>query len=180
MFKKVLLAAATSVILISSTHALAGSFYAGPSISILDSITNSSGYRGVAPRLTLGYGDLGDGAYFAGEFFVIPTTAPITDTHFPGTQSAKMSTQFGASFIPGVVIGPQTLGFFRIGVITSKFTGPGAYKTGGQLGLGLMTAVSPEWDVRGEYNYSVYGGVGGIGSPKVDEFMLTFLYRFES
>lgn len=179
MFKKILLAAATSIIVFSSTQTLAGSVYLGPSISILDTITNNSAYRAVAPRLTLGYGDLGDGAYFAGELFVVPTTAQITDTHLPGTQSAKMSTQFGASFIPGVVIGPQTLGFFRIGVITSKFTGPNTYKTGGQLGLGLMTAVSPEWDVRGEYNYSVYSSSGGISAPKVDEFMLSFLYRFE-
>lgn len=179
MFKKIKLAALATTILSLSTSALASGFYAGPSIAIQDVITSSSGYRSLTPKITLGYDVLGDGSYFSAEIFGIPGSFSLTDTHLPGTASAKMSRGFGLSFIPGMVIGPQTVGFFRIGLVTTFFTSPGSYKTGAQLGLGLMTSVSPNWDVRGEYDYSMYGTVGSVGAPKVDEFALAFLYRLD-
>lgn len=179
MFKKLLLATITTATLGFSAAVFAGSFYIGPSILIQDATTNSSSYRGLSPKATLGYGEMGDTSYFAGEVFVSPGNATLTDTHLPGAASIKTSRSFGASIIPGMIIGPQALGFLRLGFITSKFSGPDIYKTGGQLGLGLMTTVSPDWDVRGEYDYSIYGQVDGLGSPKVDEFVLGFLYRFD-
>ncbi len=179
MLKKILLAAIATTTFSLSAVALANSFYVGPTIMIQDSMTNSSAYRGVNPKMTFGYGGVGDEAYFGGEIFAIPGSASLTDTHLPGAESAKMSRSFGASIIPGMAIAAQTVGFARLGFITTKFTGPNIYKTGGQIGLGMQTAVSPNWDVRGEYDYTVYGSVGQIGSPKVDEYSLGFLYRLE-
>lgn len=176
MFKKLLLATMVTSI---SCSTFAGSFYVGPTIMIQDSMTNSSAYRGVNPKMTLGYGEMGEGAYFGGELFAIPGSASLTDTHLPGAQSIKMSRSIGGSLIPGMMIAAQTIGYARLGFITTKFTGPEIYKTGGQIGLGLQTSVSPNWDLRGEYDYSVYGSVGQIGSPKIDEFSLGFMYRLE-
>lgn len=180
MMKKSLLSIFATAAATTCLTSHAATFYMGPSIGVEDAVTNTSVFRGMLPRLTLGYGEMQEGGYFAGELFFTPTSILLQNNTSPGATTAKMTRDFGASFIPGMIIGPQTVGFARLGFITSKFSGPNVYKTGGQVGLGLMTAVSPNWDVRGEYNYSMYPSMGSLGAPKVDSYFLHFLYRFGS
>lgn len=178
MFKKTLLASMIATAISVSTSTFAG-FYAGPGIGVMDTLNNTSAFRGLTPRVVFGYEDVEDLGYFGVEAFATPGIIPMTQANAPGTATVKSSYNFGASILPGLVMGPQTVGFFRFGLITSRFSETDSHKTGAQLGVGLLTSVSPAWDIRGEYDYSIYGGVGRAGSPKSDEFQLTFIYRMD-
>lgn len=178
MFKKLLIA--TAVLAASSSVAFAAIGnpvpYVGASVGLTDNSAKNHGtYRGVTGNLNAGYGGIvSPGVYLAGEVFVIPGSFSVG----PST-SVKTSWGAGASFIPGIMLNDKTLGYARLGVIDSRFTGPSQTKVGGQVGLGLQTNLCQCWDIRGEYVWSKYASSNNISSPTSDAVNLGLVYRIE-
>ncbi|EKD72111.1 MAG: hypothetical protein ACD_46C00004G0005 [uncultured bacterium] len=176
MIKKILFA--TSLFTASLSIAQAGAFYIGPSINVIDVTSPNGSYRGLDPRISFGYSDIfSSSTYLAGEIFTTPFSAVLSENTSNST-SLKTSRNFGASFIPGVFISSDAIGYARLGLITTKFTGPSVYKTGAQFGVGLQAALAPNWSLRSEYDFITYGTISQLGSPKTDQFTIGVLYHF--
>lgn len=179
MFKKLLVA--TAILAASSSVALAAyapAPYLGASVGLVNNSSNSDtsiDYRGITGNISLGYGGIvSPNFYLAGEIYGVPGSISVT-----GSSSLKTSWGVGASVLPGVMINDRTIGYARLGVIESRFSGPGTSRLGGQAGLGMQANVCQNWDVRGEYVYTKYNTVRGISSPNSDAFNVGVVYRFE-
>jgi opacity protein-like surface antigen len=65
---------------------------------------------------------------------------------------SNLNYAMGASFIPGVYITTDTMIYGRLGIQANKFNYSGSpVQFGSQLGLGLQTKISKNWDARVEY-----------------------------
>jgi opacity protein-like surface antigen len=177
--KKSILALSIVVASMASTAFGWGSPYLAPSLYVQDLTTPTSNFRGLHPRMSVGYAGQIDFYYLAAELFVTPFTYTISNTHSEGGDSLRISQDFGASIIPGVLISEGVLAYLRLGVVSSKFHAPSTTKAGAQLGVGLQTSLSSAWSLRGEYIYVDYSNASNLGSPKSDEFGLGLVYRFD-
>lgn len=178
--KSQLLCATLAASICSLAHAAAANVYVGPSVFINQVSGNHTTLMATYPKISLGVANLTNGVYLAGELFVVPITLTLKNNHNAVASSARISNSFGASFIPGFMIAnnPDVIGYARIGFITSNFSSPNVYQTGGQLGLGLQSYFARGWAVRGEYDYSLYHNMRGIGAPHVNEVGLGVIYFF--
>lgn len=202
MFKRLLV---TSVVLaVSSNVAFAGHNYkgekdykgerapcptyqymTGPYLGLSAGVRNNyTGtpvvYQGIEGTISAGYGALLTPAfYLAGEIFG-GDSAKIKDYTITGGGSTgvKSTWTYGASIIPGYMITDQVLGYVRLGAANTRFSDQSKNKSGWQVGVGGQTNVYENWDVRGEYVYSNYGSVTGIGKPQANQFNLGVVYKF--
>jgi opacity protein-like surface antigen len=174
VLKKLSLALVTAI---SIFPCFAGNFYFGPGISLQDTYAEDSSYRGVNPKFSFGYGQ-----HF-NEFWYVGTEANASfgtaTLQTGGTNNLKTSNTFGLSLLPGIQLTPDTLAFTRFGLVNSYFNEPDKRQTGGQLGLGLETHLTPSWEVRGEYTYSEYSNMINIGTPKTSAFTFGFVHNFD-
>jgi opacity protein-like surface antigen len=175
MLKKLIIA---SALLAACSSAIANAPYIGFSAGENTNTSTYRNFRGLPANIFVGYGaTIGEGVYLGGEVFGNVATATITDN------GLKSSTGYGVSFMPGIMLSDHTVGFIRLGIVRTKFQPSGASDnsvTGGQLGVGMQTALMQNWDVRGEYVFSTYQGLGQIsGNPKTDEFLLGLAYKFD-
>lgn len=160
--------------------ALAGNVYIGPTLLVEQTSANHSSFRGLYPRMSLGYAHMIDTVYLAGELVATPFTLTLSDIKNPGATSTRTSGGIGIALILGKKIYKEVLGYLRHGYISSKFSSPGTSKLGIQFGLGLQTELYQNWAVRGEYNYTTYGSVAhNIGNVSSNELGVGVIYRFE-
>jgi opacity protein-like surface antigen len=178
MFKKLLLASA--MLAISSSVAFAnGAPYVGLSTGIMTNTTKSANFRGMPGTIFAGYGaTMGQGAYLAGEVFGTIATAVVNDN------GAKSTYNYGLSVIPGMMLSDHTMGYLRVGLLRTRFTpsGPVASTTvsGAQLGLGLQTSLTQNWDLRGEYTYTAHRHISNLsGDIRTDAAIASLIYRFD-
>lgn len=176
MKKKLLLC---SILAGMSVNALAGSVYIGPSLFVQKTSGSNSSYTGMYPHLSLGYSERISDYYFAGEVFGAFGNVTISNRTNRGAISSKIAHEYGASFIPGIFIREAAIAYLRLGVVNAKFAGPSATRMGAQAGVGLQTDLSPNWDLRGEYVYSAFKSVAGLGSPKTNELGVGVIYKFD-
>lgn len=176
MFKKLLVASA--ILATSSTIAMAsGAPYLGASLGVVDNTAQSGSFRGVPLTVNAGYGaTIDQSIYLAGEVFGTIGTSSLDNN--PNTKNIKSTYGYGISFIPGVMVTDHTMTYLRVGAVKTRFNSLGKTATGGQLGLGLQTSLTQNWDLRGEYDYTKYRRVSGT-SPKADAFNLGLVYKFE-
>ncbi|MDR3477551.1 MAG: outer membrane beta-barrel protein [Gammaproteobacteria bacterium] len=161
------------------TVAHAAAFYLGPTIFLKANTSNSNSIREASPRFSLGYGgNTTQYYYFGGEIFVDPFSAVVSNHNKTGP-TMRDTHSFGISIIPGVRLNESSMVYVRIGGIDSHFTYNNNNDVGLQLGLGLSTTVSMNWDVRGEYNYVTYRSMTDIGAPRSDWYGIGAVYRFE-
>lgn len=163
-----------------STYAYAGHIYIGPMVSLEDINGKNNNYIDLQPKLSFGYGAMPDGIYWAGEVFYIPTTLSISNKRSNGRPSAKAGQSYGMSFMSGYMVNDCILGYLSIGVISTEFPNPEARKSGGQLGLGILTAISHNYNFRAEYNYTAYHSIHGMGSLKSNAIGVGFIYKFDN
>jgi outer membrane immunogenic protein len=199
MFKKLLIATA---ILTSGSVALAGTPYIGASIGVnntnlnnkVDSVGLTSNVGGRNPSLGIfaGYGSLiNQNIYLGGEVFANTTTGNTEALTFDST-SIKYETRYtyGASFIPGLMISPQTMVYGRVGVVRGSFNVDASTSTassndddsvaGAQAGVGIQTSLIQNLDLRAEYVYSDYRSFTQAGvkvTPTSDQFNLGLVYK---
>jgi opacity protein-like surface antigen len=177
MFKKLLIASA--VLAVSSSMAFAnGAPYVGLSTGVVTNTSNSLSYRGLPGTLFAGYGAMmGQGLYMAGEVFGTLGSAAI------GDNGLKSSYNFGISFIPGLMLSDHTMGYARLGLARTHFSpkgGTSATVSGAQLGVGIQTGLTQNWDLRGEYTYTANGHIKGLsGNPRTDAATMGLVYKFD-
>ncbi|EKD71436.1 MAG: hypothetical protein ACD_46C00181G0001 [uncultured bacterium] len=76
------------------------------------------------------------------------------------------------------MITDYVLTYLRAGVVRARFSDMSTNKTGWQIGLGGQTNIYQNWDLRGEYVYSQYQSISGIGKPASDQVNLGIVYKF--
>src|SRR3990167_6753050 len=145
MFKKILIAI---IMAASSSLTLAATPYVGGSLGIADvgnsgSTTVSSG---AVAKLFSGYGTLvgmNKNVYLGCELNV----------DLGGySQVYGANYGIGASFIPGLMITKDIMLYGRAGVEANRNTKQSSSSTfGSQLGFGLQTSLTNNWDMRAEY-----------------------------
>jgi len=134
-------------------------------------------FTAVEGNLFAGYSALWDQMYGAIEIFV-QDDAEIHNYRSRTRGSIATSWGYGLSVIPGYLITDNVLGYLRLGVVNTHFTNNSRNATGGQVGLGLETALTNSWDLRGEWVYSSYNSVSN-GVPRSQQFNLGLLYKFQ-
>lgn len=164
-----------------AASAYANTFYFSPTL-VLDYVSAShSHYSGIYPNFALGYRDMMDDCYsVAGEIFGVPGTATLNDSHNSTEVSTKISSRFGLAVLPGMMVSDTVLGYLRFGVVESKFSSPDVWRTGGQVGLGATSSLNEAWEIKGEYTFTAYNSMSGLGSPKDNELGLGLNYHFGS
>lgn len=165
MFKKTLL---FTLIIASTTIAQASTPYLGGSIGIAD-IENLNNHTssGALGKIVGGYGSLvgiNNNIYVGGE---LNADLGLGYSSYNGTTYG-----LGASFMPGLMITPEIMLYGRAGYQATRSTKSSTISYDAQLGLGLQTALSKNWDVRTEYV-----NVFGIENRQVN---LGFIYKFSS
>lgn len=160
-----------------SANMYAANLYLGPTLFVITNTSTTSNYRGLQPRMSLGYAQMIDDFYMAGEIFATPATATLTDNHPDGEVSVRSTRSFGVSLLPGGMITEHVLAFARIGVLSTQFPSPNSSRTAGQVGVGLQTSLTPYWDLRAEYDYIAYKTGTGIGSVKSDQVGVGLVYK---
>lgn len=139
-------------------------------------VQNTEGYNGLFAQAFGGINArLGQSqkVYVGGELFADTGTLPLSQKYFHRTTYG-----FGASVIPGFILSEKTLAFIRAGIATFRFNKTNNFFTGGQLGLGLQTAINDCTDIRGEYVYTGKGIFHNFGTPRFNFFNLGILYKF--
>lgn len=177
MLKRRLIISSLIAMSISATgHA--GNIFFSPTLFVQDNTSPSSNYRGLQPRLSAGYAQMVDDFYMAGEVFVVPATATIVDNRSETTGASSRTTRsYGISVLPGGLITEHILGYARVGVLSTQFPGPNTSRAGAQFGLGLQTCLTPYWDLRAEYDYTVYKTAPTIGAVKSDQVGIGLVYK---
>lgn len=155
---------------------VAGVTYLAPALIVLQTSANESRFRGLAPRLSLGYLQPCGNYAYAGEVFFTPSTLTLSDTKNPGASSTRTSLNVGASFMPGTYFYKDLLGYARIGLVNTKFSSPNVFRVGTQLGFGLQSSLNPCWSLRGEYLYTIYGSVSKVGTPNTNQVGVSLVY----
>lgn len=174
--KKRILAAS---LLALSLQAFAGSIYFGPTLFIQNTTSQEDNYRAFHPRLSVGYWDLLDCFYLAGELFVVPTTITIYESNTLRSESARTTYSYGLSFLPGLLLTKDIVAYLRLGYSATRFYGPDATKSGGQFGVGLQSDLTENWSIPGEYIYTAYSNISYLGSPHTDQYGLGLIYKLQ-
>lgn len=162
-----------------SSLALAGKPYIGPSLYLQQISANHSSFRGLHPKMTVGYSAMFCKLYWAGEIFLDPFTLVLSDNKNPGASSTRTSVNYGFSLIPGLRIVEGVLGYGRIGLVSTKFSSTDNWKVGAQLGVGVQTGLTANWVARLDYINTIYGPVHQIGTPNSNELGVGLLYYFD-
>jgi opacity protein-like surface antigen len=160
--------------------AFAGNFYIGPSLFLGKVSASHSSYTNIHPRLSLGYGEMFDNYYAGVELFATPFSIDLSNNVNNGNISTKTTRSLGIAFIPGVMLNNTILGYARLGVVSTTFTAPDTMRPGVQVGLGLQSSLNDLWSIRGEYLFTSYRSMSGLGSPKSNEIGVGVIYKFDA
>lgn len=155
------------------------SLYIAPNVLLQNITSDDSSYRGISPKLALGYGTLlGQSFFLAGEVSATIGTAEVSNNTDNNGVSVRVNRSYDFSVLPGMLFSENTLGYLRLGVVSSNFSAPNTTTTGGELGVGLQLAILNCWYIRGEYFYTTYGAIEDVGAPVSDTFALGAVYTF--
>lgn len=178
MFRKLVLMGA-ALTLTSSFAFASGAPYLGVGIGEATNTTDSlnRNFRGLPFHVNAGYGALlSQNLYLGGELFGTLGTLTLNDN------GLKTTYGYGASLLPGIMLGEHTLTYLRLGLVRSHFTPSSSSNrnvNGGQLGLGMQLGLTQNLDLRGEYVYTAYQSFSGISTPRQDQFNFGLIYKFD-
>ena len=180
MLKKIIKNSVISAALLAGCVSTANAgMYIGPTLFVRDTMATHSSVRELAARMSLGYGDfVAPSFYLAGEIFGMPGSMLLRSNTSSGI-GVRNTYSYGISLLPGTAITDSVMGYLRMGLIETRFTSASTTRAGGQIGLGLQTGLTSNWDMRMEYIYSMYGSITNIGSPKGDWIGLGLTYKLD-
>lgn len=160
--------------------------------------TTSYHSDGVSGGVFGGYGEMvNQNLYLGVEGFAninsVNTENKVIDA-YQTTVNLKSTYSYGASILPGIKAGKDTLIYARMGLIKTRFEltqnpAPNFYGaqsttgntvTGGQLGAGVQTGVTKHVDIRGEYVYSAYRSFSAFNnkiSPNNNQVNMGLVYK---
>lgn len=179
MLKKIMIASFMAAIAGVSYAGPGSSPYIGTSLGVnVNSSTSVAGdaavYRGVPLKVFAGYGALiNQSAYVGVELTGVPGSAQMSNKN-----NMRTSYGYGASVLPGVMLSDQTLAYLRGGVVRTEFSNVNNMATGAEMGVGIQTFLTQNFDLRGEYDYTAYRTVSGIHAPSADSYDLGLVYKF--
>lgn len=161
------------------TYEFTAAPYLGLSIGSRTNFAPSgASYHGFEGTLSAGYAAmLNPDWYLAGEVFV-GDSANIDNFRDASGDGVRTSWNYGLSLIPGYMITNHVLGYVRVGAQRARFSTEGTSKTGWHTGVGLQTNLYSNWDLRGEYVFSKYASISGLGKPRSNQFNLGLVYKF--
>jgi opacity protein-like surface antigen len=178
MLKKLLIA--STVLAMTANVAFAnGAPYVGFGTGIITNTATNTNYRGLPGRVLVGYGaNMGQGLYLGGEVLGSLGSITISDN------GLKSTYNYGISFIPGLMISDHTMTFARLGLVRTHFTPKGniasATISGVQLGLGIQTGLTQNWDLRAEYVFTASKSMSNLsGHPRTDAANAGLVYKFD-
>ncbi len=179
MIKKLLVASAILAATSSVSFATAAPApYLGASLGVVNNSSSYGNFRGMPLTISGGFGGLvNQTIYLAGELFGTLGTSTLQSNPAVNHSSLKSTYGYGASVIPGIMLSDHTMTYARLGVVKTRFSHYSKTVTGGQLGLGMQTSLTQNWDLRGEYDYTAYNKFSGM-SVKSDAFNLGVVYKF--
>jgi opacity protein-like surface antigen len=155
------------------------SIYLYPNVLLQSITSDDSSYRGISPKLALGYGAvLGQSFFLAGEVSATIGTAILSNNTGSTNTSLRVNRSYDFSILPGMLFSEHTMGFLRFGVVSSNFSQSEETATGGEIGVGLQFAVANCWYIRGEYIYTTYSATENVGAAVSDTFALGAVYTF--
>lgn len=157
----------------------AGGPYISPTVYIQDLTTRNSSLRGFNFQFAAGYYGFINYYYLAGELFAMPFAATMSTSHNEFGNSLRITQEYGASFLPGILLSEGLVTYLRLSVLSARFRAPTTTKLGGQFGLGLQTSLSTYWSLRGEYVYTGFSNAESLGSPYSDSFGISLLYKLD-
>lgn len=184
MLKKLLAGSIIFLSMLSSAYAewsdrYWGCVYLAPSLAYESIHANpNTRYEGVNPVLALGYGGLIKQTYpvyIAIELFGAPKSITIHNDKF-NNPGLKTGFNLGGSIIPGLYLDDVILAYVRVGMLSTNFADFDATRTGFQVGVGLQARLNSVWDLRGEYDYTSYSSIDGLGSIKSGTYMIGVVY----
>ncbi|HVE44922.1 MAG TPA: outer membrane beta-barrel protein [Gammaproteobacteria bacterium] len=183
MLKKVFLMG-TAAALATGVACASSAPYIGASLGILNNTVNKNStafgnYRGMPVNVFVGYGALlSQSFYLAGEL-----TGTLVTAELMNNGSMKSTYGYGASLLPGYMLGDTTLAFVRAGVVRTRYTSLNTTQTGGQFGFGMQTSLTQSVDLRSEYDFAPYRSIttasGISASPRADVFSVGLVYHFD-
>ncbi len=169
----------TLALLAASWQVSAGSIYFAPSLFMQRTVSDTDNFHALYMHLAAGYWDVIDCFYLAGELFIVPATVSISESNPQRDESIRTTYAWGVSFLPGLLLTEKVVAFLRMGYVATRFWGPDTTKSGGQIGVGLQSELSKNWDLRGEYIYTAYTNTSNIGSPKTDQYGIGLIYKLQ-
>lgn len=141
MLKKIIL----TTIITTSSCAFAATPYVGGSLGVTNLGEN---FHGTKATLFGGYGSTfgeNKNIYLGGELNV--------DLVY--YRNSQVTYGLGASLIPGIMLTKYTMAYARLGVeaggYASRYSHHVSSELWTQIGIGLQTNITKNWDVRGEY-----------------------------
>lgn len=156
-------------------------FYIGPSVFLQRVSATNSSYFGYMPELAFGYGRMMENTvYLSGELEIVPFSGTFNNSINAGSVSTGTASGFGASFIPGMKLSDNVLGYLRAGLMQMRFPGPNRASTGLELGLGLGIPINNLWDFRAEYRYTTYRSITELSSPTSNAIGAGVIYHFDA
>ncbi len=191
MLKRIIAILCLSTATLSSAYA--GNFYLGPMITYQTIWGNGTSFEGLSPRIAGGYRlGFADWYFVAGEIYVGGTVVSIINHKGPERNvvvngqviqynediSLKNTYVYGLSFIPGIVLDADLLGYLRIGAVGTKFKQSGGNVWGYQVGIGVELAATDKVNIRGEFDYNQYQNTNNINTPKSYEYTIGAIYKF--
>lgn len=180
MFKKMLVAsallAATSGIAMASVSPYVGGSLGVNVNSSTSSVNGNAGvFRGVPVKAFLGFGGaINEDFFLAGE-----ATATLGTFEMSNRNKMKTSYGYALSILPGLMMNDSTVAFARAGFTRIRFTNVNKMSSGALVGLGMQTSFTQHIDIRGEYDYTSFNEIGGINTPRTDEYTLGMVYKFD-
>jgi len=169
MIKKILFI--STIIAATSNISIAATSYVGGSLGVTNpGVSRGKVQAGSIGKLFGGYGSIfgvNENIYLGGEL-------NLDIAHYPYDSGTTYG--LGASFIPGVMLTDCSMLYGRIGIQANRNTQASRIHTGDQLGFGLQTRLSQNWDIRPEYVYlsNVHGDKSGNG-----QLNLGLVYKFD-
>ncbi len=158
---------------------------------------NATGVKG---GIFGGYGGTVDENIYLGAEAFIDDSSDSTSKKFVDNVgsivSLKTTYSYGASIIPGIKVGKNTMAYLRAGIIRTRFevSQPATISgftlqewpsnntaTGGQLGIGVQTSLTKNVDVRAEYVYTAYSSFSSNSnsvSPTNNQIDAGLVYKF--
>lgn len=168
------------LLFLTTSTVWAADFYIAPNLEYEAISVDDADYGALVPRVAVGVGGGINNTllYLGGELFGNFVGLTLHNNTGP-TPGLKFKYNVGASIMPGYYLDDVLLGYLRLGPIITHFQELDTTRTGWQIGVGLQANLSPCLDMRGEYVYTGYPSLTGVGSPRGDEYMLGLVYKFQ-